>query len=732
MSSSDNSERPCDQRGGQLCRQLFERFRRDRDPLALAELFDRTAPELLRVGQRVALDAAEAEDLVQATFVTAIEAAERYDNTRPLVPWLIGILLNHARHAARRRARAIGPAAPEQARSPDPVATAEHREMFAEVGRALDRLPMRYRRVLLLNLRHGMQPKEIARALGCPAPTVRTRLRRGLAMLRKLLPFGAAALAGGVGLARVRADVLRRGARPRRLPLWASSTLATAAVVLLASVLALGGGAKSSRASGRSDATRKPDTALFAQTSPSVRSVQDVSHSPHNTPTKKRAVAHSQKAVLVHCVDPSGRPVAAVAVCLQEMERLSPGYNQRCAVTGTDGDAFFSGITPGELKLTTDRGNEQSAQLRSEQTGPLEATLTISAGARIAGRVVDRNGRVVAGARIRLRDYEGSIAGLPVATTGRQGTFTLDHVAEGSWITAYATGHASSHGYRVETAGHGEPTLALRGPAGIIRGRVLDPRGRPVARAIVCAGTSHGDIGEDQLGPESVPAVLTYTDKDGAFEFNSLPPVPLRVEARIDGFVLWTGVVSLKADKPTIVTAHLKRGAYVEGTVRTASGEPALGAGVLVANYANFYDFWIRTEADGHYRIGPLPPGRTNLLVFAAARGRAEATVNVPRRGSVRVDLALVRADKIHGVIFDEFGHRRTGRTVELRLKGDHEDARRRTVTDQTGHFTFLGCAPREHELQIVTSKGKLAGVLCCEGPLFPSHGRSTFVAYDE
>jgi DNA-directed RNA polymerase specialized sigma24 family protein len=67
---------------------LFDRFRAAADNGALARVFDRTAPELLRIARHLAGSAGEAEDLLQATFLVVIERAERYDPARPLRPWL--------------------------------------------------------------------------------------------------------------------------------------------------------------------------------------------------------------------------------------------------------------------------------------------------------------------------------------------------------------------------------------------------------------------------------------------------------------------------------------------------------------------------------------------------------------------------------------------------------------------------------------------------------------------
>lgn len=77
---------------------------RDRgDTRALGELFDNLSPELLRVARHVTRDAAEAEDRVQATFLTALEHPERFDEARPFTASAVDILTNHAK-AWRRSA----------------------------------------------------------------------------------------------------------------------------------------------------------------------------------------------------------------------------------------------------------------------------------------------------------------------------------------------------------------------------------------------------------------------------------------------------------------------------------------------------------------------------------------------------------------------------------------------------------------------------------------------------
>ena len=83
---------------------LFERFVKNGDVRALALAFERTAPELWRVAAALCRDRHRVEDLVQDTFLVAIEDAASWDAGQALLPWLLGILVNRARHE-RRQAR---------------------------------------------------------------------------------------------------------------------------------------------------------------------------------------------------------------------------------------------------------------------------------------------------------------------------------------------------------------------------------------------------------------------------------------------------------------------------------------------------------------------------------------------------------------------------------------------------------------------------------------------------
>jgi len=193
----------------------FRRYCRHGDVKALGRAFDLVAPELLTVARHLCRDEAEAEDAVQASFLTVLERARDFDRERRLMPWMVGILANHARAMVREGARRPDPERMRPRPADDPVARAGERELAAAVERTIEALPRTLRETVRMHLLHGMGPGELARALEIAPGNARVRLHRGLDKLRKALPTGFAAGATlaqspGRGLAAVRAEVLAR------------------------------------------------------------------------------------------------------------------------------------------------------------------------------------------------------------------------------------------------------------------------------------------------------------------------------------------------------------------------------------------------------------------------------------------------------------------------------------------------------------------------------------------
>jgi len=192
---------------------LFQRFRAADDVAALARVFDALAPDLFAIARHLARGEGEAEDFVQATFLVAIERSQAFHSGHRLLPWMLGILVRHARKVRRQEGREVDPEGLHVAQGRDPVREAEDAELREAVGSALARLPRRDARLLELYFTQGLRPSQLAELLRVSPGAARVRLHRGLKRLRKALPAGFAAGAAVAalprrGLASVRAEVV--------------------------------------------------------------------------------------------------------------------------------------------------------------------------------------------------------------------------------------------------------------------------------------------------------------------------------------------------------------------------------------------------------------------------------------------------------------------------------------------------------------------------------------------
>lgn len=166
----------------------------DRD--AFAQLFDRYAKAVYNHGFRLTADWALADDVVSATFLQAWRMRERIEaDGGSLRPWLLGIATNISRNLRRgdRRYRAAALACTGL----DQV-TADHADVtdgriddarrLAAAMAVLAALPRADREVFTLCVWEQLDYATVARALGVPVGTVRSRLSRAREKIRRELP----------------------------------------------------------------------------------------------------------------------------------------------------------------------------------------------------------------------------------------------------------------------------------------------------------------------------------------------------------------------------------------------------------------------------------------------------------------------------------------------------------------------------------------------------------------
>jgi RNA polymerase sigma-70 factor (ECF subfamily) len=170
----------------------------DGDSGAFGELFTRWAPALLRVGQRQLGGRADADDVVQQTFLQLHRARRDFKPGMKLRPWLFTIALNLCRDVQRRRGRRTEvPVDDVVLAAPDAVSVArESAELKARVRAALAQLSAEQRAVIELHWFEELPFAEIAGIVGASAGAVRVRAHRGYEALRK-------SLGAEVGLPRV-------------------------------------------------------------------------------------------------------------------------------------------------------------------------------------------------------------------------------------------------------------------------------------------------------------------------------------------------------------------------------------------------------------------------------------------------------------------------------------------------------------------------------------------------
>jgi RNA polymerase sigma-70 factor (ECF subfamily) len=163
------------------------------DPEAFAELFDRYSAMLYRyVSKRLGPE--PAEDIVGETFLIAFSRRASYDLSYPDArPWLFGILTklvsrHHRTEATRYRALRRAPVDADVESPAERVAAGVTAQASRpELAGALAALPAKDRDVLLLIAWGDLSYDEVARALGIPIGTVRSRLNRGRRKVRAAL-----------------------------------------------------------------------------------------------------------------------------------------------------------------------------------------------------------------------------------------------------------------------------------------------------------------------------------------------------------------------------------------------------------------------------------------------------------------------------------------------------------------------------------------------------------------
>lgn len=161
------------------------------DEQAGAALFTQFYPSVLRLCVGLLNDVADAEEVAQDAFVYALKNLAHFDAAKSAFrTWLFTIALSRCRNKRRRKwldlvplewaevvADAFVPRGVEEA--------LEQRGVRRQVWAALQALPQHLREAVILRYLGELRYKELGEALACNPKTAESRVRLGVAALRK-------------------------------------------------------------------------------------------------------------------------------------------------------------------------------------------------------------------------------------------------------------------------------------------------------------------------------------------------------------------------------------------------------------------------------------------------------------------------------------------------------------------------------------------------------------------
>jgi RNA polymerase sigma-70 factor (ECF subfamily) len=667
---------------------LFRRFRERGDVSALAEIFDQAAPEMLRVARHVASRSVEPQDLVQTAFLVAIERADTYDSSRPVKAWLLGILTKEAAYERRKASRVVEPDRLEQREADTPDDAVSDGELRQAVNAALGSLPEKYRAVVAPAILDGVNPGEIARAVGERPGTVRVQLHRGLRLLREALPagfaLGAAITTASMGMGQVRMKVLL-GASESAGRLGKGAGVGVGSGGVLAWVAArwpLVGGVAAVAIVGGGWALLSGEGGRATDADPlAVRTVADGTSSREESTAgdaREQVAAGSRgttPAVEEVEVILFGRTLGMNLLPLEGVElTLRAGAQTFSSRSGAGGEYRLSLSVPmgtalrGGLHAAGPDGRAEVLGLTVRADGPSAlylGSLSLGEATPVTVRVLDETGREVEGAEVRVLVTSARIPG-GLVRTGADGRGVVRNVPRAPIeVVAVAAGRMGVASFAETRARKRE--IVVRLGAGTVSAPGADPprAARDERTELVVRMHSGGrpiwSPGEVEFLRTSSPSeVRANGDGEFSVRFDDAEPgaeVTLAIE--VAGFqptaqrvLLWTApltVVDVELDPEVSLVADVAHGPVILPILELQRWDDDVAAwspssldwgGLMVAN-----------TLDGRFRFDGLTPGEYRLRDQKSGLHTEGVTVGADA-GMVSAQLDLTVLQRVQGRVY--------------------------------------------------------------------------------
>ncbi len=659
---------------------LLARFTAVRDEDAYRMLVRRHGPMVLGVARRVLRNGHAAEDVFQATFLALVEQANTLRRQPAVAAWLYRVAV---RISYRARPR-VSPVVPTTTAAPDAASLAEQNELRAGLDAAVERLPEKLRRTIVLCYFSGHTTDEAARLLDCPPGTVRSRLAAARDKLRT--------------------DLTRRGITISAAGLTATLAGEAKAVVVPAGLLAL-----TMRVAG-------PTVAL----TPVVLTLA------------KGAVAMSWMKVTLAAVMTltAGVGIGVVVAGARQASGTSTATNVRLLVPPEQAAKDTNDLSAARLIESTDKLPEDSLWPNSDH--PMSDKATTPEPARtINGLVIGPDDKPLPGAKLIVpkKSITEAITNAQAltelaGTAGPDGRFSLRLTPPGQGARFYVIAHAAGFGVDwvdlSEVKPSNEITFRLLKDVPIT-GRVVSTEGKPVAGVTVSAASIYvpkneslddylsgwmrdlpGNLASPQkrlyIALDGVTGAAT-TDMAGEFTlhgagaerivrvtfhgggvarstpyiitrpgFDPKPFNDVLLKKEHDNLRVTNRFLGLYSPSLTFVA---EAGKTVEGVVKdAASGKSLPGCSVFVNT--GFGDgITVMSELNGRYRIDGLPKKPEGYSVGVAPPKdstylqRRSGTADTDGYAPVKLDIELVKGVVVTGRVVD----RQTGKGVQAGIR---------------------------------------------------------------
>jgi RNA polymerase sigma factor (sigma-70 family) len=330
--------------------------------------------------------------------------------------------------------------------------------------------------------------------------------------------------------------------------------------------------------------------------------------------------------------------------------------------------------------------------------------IILDGGFELVGKVVDDQGRPLAGAKIGLgADRRIRHRHFPSALTDAEGRFRFGHVPTGALtVTAQSSRCAPELVDAVIKQGMKPIEFRLH-PGYLIRGRVINPEGNPLGGVTVEAVNWKGHSSLDWT---------TKTDAAGRFTWDSAPAEPVRLTLTRPGYTMLVQREFLASKSETSVTMYPPL--RIRGKVIDArTGQPIERFTVMHGNYYRFanpdgalrnvnWERWGSQDdfTGGQYELEYALPSVAAVAVRVEAKGYKPASSEPFRMeaGDVGFDARLEPGVGPSGVVHGLDGRPLTGARVILSTRSlraqlyngkFHEGAYPQALTGSDGRFSF-------------------------------------------